>query len=227
MRLSLLSLPFAFLGFLSLNTFAKDGDDIVNLPARDWGAKSWIQTGRPLDFASLKGEVLLVRFWTDQCPWCKSTAPALEEFHEKYKDRGLVVVGMYTPKPPREVKPEEAAEFAKKFGIRFPVALDNDWATLKAWWLEPGGRQIKRNYTSVSFLIDRQGMIRKIHPGPEFFPSDDPEHAKPNRDYLDMKAAVEKLLDEPAPPPAVAVDPPPAEKPAPKSPEPATPDPPK
>ncbi len=192
-----LSLPFASLVFCSL-LYAQDGTELLRTPAKEMNPKGgWIQTEKPLTLASLKGKVVLVRFWTDGCHWCLSTAPALKEFHETYAAKGLAVIGMYTPKPPRDATADEVRGFAEKFGFAFPIGLDNDHAVLGRWWLAPQGRRLDRPFTSVSFLIDRKGLIRKIHPGPEFYPSDDPEHAKANKDYLDMKKVVEDLLAEP------------------------------
>ena len=57
--------------------------------------------------------------------------------------------------------------WAREFGFTFPVAIDRDWATLRRWWLD-GHR---RAFTSVSFLIDRQGIIRYIHPGGRLAPA--------------------------------------------------------
>jgi hypothetical protein len=64
------------------------------------------------------------------------------------------------------------------------VAIETDWKTLHQWWLD-GGR---RDFTSVSFLIDREGMIRHIHPGGE--------HVKGDEAYAKMNGAIEKLLGE-------------------------------
>ena len=75
---------------------------------------------------------------------------------------------------------------AARFGFRFPVAIDREWRTLRAWWLS----KTDYKFTSVSFLIDRRGVIRHIHSGGQYR-SGDPEHAQ-------LQAAIEKLLDEPA-----------------------------
>ena len=190
-------LSLASLGVGSL-LFAQDGTELLRTPAREMNPKGgWIQTEKPLTTSGLKGKVVLVRFWTDGCHWCFSTAPALKEFHETYAAKGLAVIGMYTPKPPRDATPDEVRGFAKRFGFAFPVGLDNDHGVLNSWWLAPHGRRLDRKFTSVSFLLDRKGIVRKIHFGPEFFASDDPEHAQANRDYLDMKKTVEALLAEP------------------------------
>jgi hypothetical protein len=69
-------------------------------------------------------------------------------------------------------------------GFRFPVAVDPGWKALKRWWLATGDRK----WTSVSFLIDRGGVVRFVHPGGQY--------AKGDRDYGALKAKVEELLQE-------------------------------
>jgi hypothetical protein len=72
----------------------------------------------------------------------------------------------------------------KRYGYKFPVAIYTDWRTLKDWWLD--GHE--RNFTSVSFLIDKQGTIRFIHPGGKYEPGSQGER--------EMRAKIETLLKE-------------------------------
>ena len=67
----------------------------------------------------------------------------------------------------------------------FPVAIDRDWITLRKWWLN---KNPKARWTSVSFLIDRNGIIRYVHPGGQYVKGDD--------DYIALKSKIEKLLTE-------------------------------
>ena len=80
------------------------------------------------------------------------------------------------------------------WGWRFPVALDRDWRALDAFWLA----HAPRDYTSVSFVLDRQGVIRYVHPGPELHPGGPPEHEQCRRDYAEIREVLERLLAEPA-----------------------------
>jgi peroxiredoxin len=149
--------------FFCLILFAFAGSEWVGTPAPQWQNQQWLNS-QPLKLSDLKGKVVLVRFFMESaCPMCRASAPYLNAFHKKYADRGLVVIGMYTPKPePRPTSIEIVQGFVKDYGFQFPVALDNDWGTLNKFWLQ---RVPKAEYTSVSFLIDKNGIIRYIHPG--------------------------------------------------------------
>jgi thiol-disulfide isomerase/thioredoxin len=128
---------------------------------------------------------VLVRWWTaPDCPYCAATAPALNEFDQTYRNRGLSVVGIYHHKSSTPLRPEDVRGQAEKFGFQFPVAIDPDWRTLKQWWLDAGAG----DWTSVSFLLDRQGRLRHIHPGGKY--------VKGDVDYENMKRKIEELLAE-------------------------------
>jgi peroxiredoxin len=168
---------------------------ILGTPVPDWPAKTpekWVQGG-PLTLADLRGKVVLIRFFMDaDCPLCRGTAPALNEFHGEFASRGLVVVGMYTPKPrPRPVTAEKAREYVEAYEFQFPVAVDDDWSALRKLWLD---RVPDAEYTSASLLIDRDGILRHVHEGGLFSKDAGPEA---RRDYEQMRAAIEKLLAEP------------------------------
>jgi peroxiredoxin len=152
----------------------------------EWKLEDWLNS-KPLKLEDLRGKVVLVRWWTaPDCPYCAATAPALNEFSKVYGDRGLQVIGIYHHKSSEPLKQADVRLYAAKFDFRFPVAIDPDWRTLKQWWLEAGGA----NWTSVSFLLDREGRIRHIHPGGQYVKGD-PE-------YDAMKRKIEELLAEPA-----------------------------
>jgi peroxiredoxin len=163
---------------------------IVGQPAPDWPELRWVQGG-PLSLADLRGKVVLVRFFTDtQCPFCSATAPALNELDREFRDRGLVVVGFYTPKPrPRSTSVEEVRKTVEAYGFRFPVAVDDEWAALRRLWLD---RSPGAGWTSASLLVDRHGIVRHVHPGGVFAKNSDDAEAR--RDYKEMRAAIERLL---------------------------------
>ena len=79
-----------------------------------------------------------------------------------------------------------------RLGFTFPVALDADWTALRRWWPDLE----KRGWTSVSFVVDRKGIIRYVHPGGEFHASNDSAHASCERDYKDIERTINRLLSE-------------------------------
>ena len=171
---------------------ARDGSDRVGVPAPPFTVAGWIGSS-PLSLADLRGKVVLVRFFTDECPYCRATAPALKQLDEDFRARGLVVVGLFHPKPRGSKRPTARVEaVVDGWGWRFPVGLDGDWTTLDAYWLASGDRSA----TSASFLVDQRGVIRWVHPGPEFHPDGPADHEACRRDYAELRAAIEALLDE-------------------------------
>ncbi len=103
-------------------------------------------------------------------------------------------MGVYHPKPPGRVNPGDVAADAKKKGFTFPIAIDADWSALRRWWLTRD-----RDFTSVSFLVDRKGIIRYVQPGGEFHEGSQggfATHQSCNRDFHAIDAEIVKLLAE-------------------------------
>ena len=164
---------------------------IIGKKAPEWSALSWVNFD-PLSLADLSGKVVLIRWWLETCPYCEATAPSLNRFHTKYENQGLVIIGMYHPKPyGRKVSIQEVREYSQDKGFVFPIAIDEDWQTLNKYWFEQGGRE----FTSVSFLIDREGIIRYIHPGGSYNEDGLPfRNTQWRRDYFAVEKMLEKLL---------------------------------
>lgn len=171
---------------------AKEGDELIGRPAPEWGTLAWLNS-QPLQLDALADKVVLIRWWTDTCPFCSRSAPALNEFHDTFKDKGLVVIGMYHPKPPGPRRQKTLEKAVKRLGFEFPIALDMDWKILRRYWLAKG----RHRWTSVSFLIDKQGNIRYIHPGGEYYKEEDETRTEAQRDYDELKATIEQLIAEP------------------------------
>jgi peroxiredoxin len=162
---------------------AGEGEPVGTRPP-EWQVGDWINSP-PLTLKGLAGKVVLVRWWTGGgCPYCTATAPALNEFHARYKDQGLVVIGFYHHKARAPLDVAKVKATVADLGMQFPVAIDPQWQTLRKWWLDDH----KRGWTSVSFLIDRQGVIRHVHPGGKYVRGDDA--------YRAMQAKIEELLKE-------------------------------
>lgn len=167
---------------------------LLGQPAPPWTFTRWI--GAPQSLASLRGRVVLLRWWTDGCHFCAATLPDLEALRRANAGQGLVVIGVYHPKPPREVGDKTIAGYAKRLGFTGPIAVDRDWVTLERYWLDG---QPERTWTSVSFLIDRQGAVRWVHGGGEYHRSDDPAHARCAARYQELERVLAQVLAEPAP----------------------------
>ena len=179
---------FFIIFFLLANSmilFADDESRIVGTKAEEWIVSDWIHSN-PLSLEGLSGKVVLVRWWTDPyCLYCTASAPALNEWYESYKDKGLIIIGLYHHKSSIPLEIQQVKEYSTTLGFKFPVAIDRDWITLRKWWLD---KNPKARWTSVSFLIDRNGIIRHIHPGGQYVKGDD--------DYALLKSRIEELLTE-------------------------------
>ncbi len=138
-----------------------EGTELIGTRAPRWDVTAWINS-KPLSLDELRGSVVLVRWWTGpECPYCAASAPTLNTLHERYQAKGLVVIGFYHHKSPTPLTYRHVEQLVKRYRFQFPVAIDPEWQTLKRWWLDGHDRA----WTSVSFLLDRQGIIRYIHPG--------------------------------------------------------------
>jgi peroxiredoxin len=111
---------------------------------------------------------VVVRWWTSGCKLCSTSAPALAELGKK-----AALVAVYHPKPPREVSPEQIRDFARQIGMPGTLALDRDWKVLDRWMAPE-----KRAFTSLTFVLDRKGKIRHVHPGGAIEPGDAKELAQ-------------------------------------------------
>jgi cytochrome c biogenesis protein CcdA/thiol-disulfide isomerase/thioredoxin len=153
------------------------------------GISSWINS-RPLDLAQLRGKVVLVDFWTYSCINCLRTLPHLKAWYARYARDGLVIVGVHTPEFAFEHVLSNVRAATKRYGVRYPVALDNGYGTWNAY---------ANQYWPAEYLIDAHGHVRHTQFG--------------EGDYKQSEAAVRQLLYEagartlPAPMTAAAVTP--------------------
>ena len=122
------------------------------------GNQMWFNTpdGRKLSLRDLRGKVVLVDFWTYTCINCIRTLPYLKAWDARYRDEGLVIVGVHTPEFPFERSSGNVADAIGQNGIRYAVAQDNDYATWNAY-----GNQ----YWPAKYLIDAKGQVRYLHFG--------------------------------------------------------------
>jgi cytochrome c biogenesis protein CcdA/thiol-disulfide isomerase/thioredoxin len=119
------------------------------------GAVQWISSP-PLKLSDLKGKVVLVDFWTYSCINCLRTLPYLKAWHEAYHDKGLVIIGVHAPEFAFEGKPENVEAAVKKYDVKWPVAMDNDFRIWGAY---------ANKYWPAHYLIDKEGKVVYTHFG--------------------------------------------------------------
>ncbi|MDY0885372.1 thioredoxin family protein [Dongia soli] len=134
------------------------------------GIDTWINS-EPLTMAGLRGKVVLVEFWTYSCINCINVIPHVTAWHEQYKDQGLVVIGVHSPEYGFEKITENVKDAVARYGIPYPVAQDNSYATWKAYG---------NLYWPALYLIDRDGRIVYRHFG--------------EGDYAETEARLQQLL---------------------------------
>ncbi len=174
---------------------AEDVRGLVGTVLPEWTFAAWAN-GPALTLGGLRGRVVVIRFFTAGCPFCEASMPALAALAKELRDQPVTFVGAFHAKPARPTPPRERAlALVKQWGVEFPIAFDDDWRTLRAWYLDGHPRPA----TSVTFVIDRAGRVAHVHPGPVYFPSSDPADAEANRDYLALRAAIERALGAPPP----------------------------
>jgi thiol-disulfide isomerase/thioredoxin len=128
-------------------------------PAPDFARIShWLNTPdeRPLTMDGLHGKVVLVDFWTYSCINCLRTLPYLEDWDERYRAKGLVIVGVHTPEFGFEHDLGNVRRAVDRLGVRYPVALDNDYGTWEAY---------SNQYWPADYLVDQSGHVRHVHIG--------------------------------------------------------------
>ncbi len=145
------------------------------------GIKGWINS-EPINITSLKGKVVLVDFWTYSCINCIRTLPYLRSWHEKYSPK-LVIIGVHTPEFEFEKDYNNVKAAVEKYGLKYAIAQDNDYATWKAY----GNRYWPRKY-----LIDKEGNIRFDHIGEGGY--EETENAI--QQLLDMKAGMTNISSD-------------------------------
>jgi thiol-disulfide isomerase/thioredoxin len=119
------------------------------------GATGWINS-KPLTAKQLKGKVVLVDFWDYSCINCIRAIPYIRAWAEKYKDSGLVVIGVHTPEFDVEKQLPNVQKAVQKFGITYPVALDSDYQIWNAF---------HNQYWPAHYFIDAKGKVRYEHFG--------------------------------------------------------------
>ena len=136
---------------------------------------TWLNS-QPLKLGELRGKVVLVDFWTYTCINCLNHLPYVKDWNQKYKDQGLVVVGVHTPEFAFEKSTKNVKDAIERLQIKHAVAQDNGYGTWKAF---------RNQYWPAVYLIDKQGKIVYSHFG--------------EGSYATTEKKIQALLAEPAP----------------------------
>lgn len=110
----------------------------------------------PLRLSELKGKVVLIDFWTYTCINCIRTLPYIKSWHEKYKDKGLVIIGVHTPEFEFEKNPINVERAIKDFSLDYPIMQDNNYETWNSF---------RNRYWPAKYFIDHEGRLRFTHFG--------------------------------------------------------------
>ena len=145
-----------------------------NLPSLE-GATDWLNSA-PLTGADLRGKVVLVQFWTFTCINWLRTLPYVRGWAEKYKDQGLVVIGVHTPEFSFEHNVDNVRRAAREMQLDYPIAIDSDYTIWNAF---------ANHYWPALYFVDAQGNIRHHHFGEEA--------------YEESERVIQQLLNEQAP----------------------------
>lgn len=144
-------------------------------PVQDESA--WFNSA-PLHLKNLRGQVVLVEFWTFGCGNCLRSIAWVKAVSERYSGQGLRIIGVHTPEFSHERSAQVLAERIKALAIRHPVVQDNDYA----YWNAMGNR-----YWPAFYLIDKQGRVRQAWAG---------EVRNGGERARQMQSAIERLLAE-------------------------------
>jgi cytochrome c biogenesis protein CcdA/thiol-disulfide isomerase/thioredoxin len=181
----------AMTGGPSMMMRAKPDGQGEELPVEDLvpslsGAQDWLNS-KPLTLDELKGKVVLVDFWTYSCINCLRSIPYVRAWAEKYRDHGLVVIGVHAPEFAFERNIENVKNAVTTLKIGYPVAIDNDY---KIW------RAFENEYWPAHYFIDAKGKVRHHHFG--------------EGEYAESERIIQKLLadagDQRVPADVVAVN---------------------
>jgi len=135
-------------------------------------ATRWLNSA-PLTAEDLADKVVLVEFWTYGCWNCRNVEPHVQAWFGRYRDQGLVVVGVHTPEFEHEARLENVIAYLRKSGVANPIAIDNDFANWKRY---------ENRFWPALYLSDRAGILRYVHYG--------------EGRYSATEAAIRKLLAE-------------------------------
>ena len=132
----------------------------------------WINS-ESLKLKELRGRVVLIEFWTFGCYNCRNTLPFIKGWDDRYRAKGLTVIGVHSPEFDDERNIETLRREVASLGIKYPVVSDNDYKTWDAYNVQAW---------PTTFLLDKQGRIRWRHVG--------------EGNYAEAERLIQELLEE-------------------------------
>lgn len=149
------------------------------------GATEWINSP-PLTNEQLHGKVVLIDFWTYSCINCIRTLPYLKAWDAKYRDKGLVIIGVHSPEFAFEKIPSNVKQAVSQFELKYPIALDSNYSIWNAF---------RNQYWPAHYLVDAKGVVRDTHFGEGAYEETEKmiqdllREANPNLPAFDEKSA--------------------------------------
>ena len=144
---ALIVLSFGFAGVFAGAEVGKAAPEI--------SGQSWLNS-KPVKLQDLRGKVVLVEFWTFGCFNCRNIEPYIKAWHQKYADKGLVVIGVHSPEFSYERSVANVQNYIREHSVKYPVVIDNDFRT----W-----NRYNNRYWPAVYLIDKGGIIRYLRIG--------------------------------------------------------------
>ena len=123
--------------------------------APELNVSAWYNSS-PLTMASLRGKVVVIDFWTYSCINCLRTLPHMKQLWARYRDQGLVLIGVHSPEFDFEKDAKNLEAAIKRHGIEYPIAVDNDFQTWNAY---------QNKYWPTQYFVDKEGDVRHVHEG--------------------------------------------------------------
>jgi thiol-disulfide isomerase/thioredoxin len=153
-----------------------EGKEHIHMPPlpQNYSAERYYNV-KPADLspAALKGKVILLDIWDYTCVNCIRTLPYIKSWAEKYKDKGLIIIGIHAPEFDFEKKPENLKAAIADFGLTYPIIADNEY---DIW------NSLANKYWPAKYLFDKDGILRTTHTG--------------EGEYQEFEAFLQKILLE-------------------------------
>ncbi len=134
----------------ALGASARAGDAYRASPPEFPSGLTWVQT-EPLKLGALRGQVVVVHFWTFGCINCIHNYPVYKAWQEKYAGKGVTIIGVHTPEFAHEADVAGIRAKARENGLKFPIVVDNDSRVWRSWG---------NHYWPSIYLVDKKGQVR-------------------------------------------------------------------